>query len=1403
MSVLLLILIQIPFLTNAQREVSKWIEDNKKNEKYNKELPFQSITKNYDRNPNGVANGLNLDIDKNVIKKILEKPPATLTLPLPMGNGLVLNLELARVNITAPNFKVINAKGNTSQNEVYKEGIFYRGIVKGDANSLASINIIEGDVSGFISYAGKKFMLGKLKDNSNEHVLYDDKDLKAPKNFACTTNPKVNQTKNVRENTANAVAGVGCKTVKVYFECDYAMYNYFGANVTNVVNYVNGFFSQVATLYANENIDLQISEIKVWTTTDPYASIGSTYDVLMAFDNIGSNFNGDLAHFITTRNLGGGIAYVDVLCNKSFSHGVSAISADYVAVPAYSWTVECVAHELGHNIGSNHTQWCGWTRSNGTIGPLDNCYPAEQNGSTVCTTTGAAPTNGGTIMSYCHLTSYGINFSNGFGTEPGNLLRSRVQNSTCLVGSGPTPSGLSTNTVSTNTASISWLSVAGASNYVVEYQLSGATAWTALASQTTLTANLTNLQSSRIYNWRVKTDCSTPSASVSFTTTAAPCSAPTNLTNATPTNNSATLNWTAVANATRYTIQYKTSTATTWTTAGSSTTNSYNLTGLTALTSYNWQVMANCSGYSTTSGTFTTAEIPCSAPAGLASSNISSNSATITWTGNGAMNYTVQYKSSTSSTWITATTTSNTSFTITGLNASTAYNIQVKASCSTATSTTNFTTIATTCNPPTGLTSSGITSSAANLSWTAVSGATNYTVQYKASTSTTWITITPSTTTTQSLTGLLASTTYNWQVKASCSTGYTAATLTTTAASCSAPTGLATSNIGSNSANLTWTAVSGTAVTGYTIQYRLSTSTTWLTAGTSTSASFSLTGLAPASTYSWQVMANCSGYSVAGTLTTICNTPTGLASSNIASTTATVGWTAVSGATSYTVQYRTSSSTTWLTAGTATTNSYNLTSLTASTAYSWQVKANCSSYSTTGSFTTTAAPCVAPSGLTAINVGSNAATLSWGAVSRATNYTVQYRVSTATTWTTVANITATSYNLASLTASTGYTWQVMANCSGYSTTATFTTSALTCNAPTGLTSSSITSTGATLTWTAVSNAVNYVVQYKTSTATTWTTAATVTTNTYNLTGLVGGTAYNWQVKASCSTGYTSANFTTAVNTPSSCAAPAGMNTTNVSYTSVTLVWNSVPGASTYTIQYKRSSSSTWITAATVSTTNYNLSGLSTSTAYNWRVKTNCSNYTSNVNFTTLSPDCTTPTNLTTNSVTATSAMLGWSAKNGISSYSLQYKLSTNNNWTTVNVSTNTYTVTGLSAGKSYNWRVKTGCSNNSSTITFNTPAAIITTKNGKKATNEVGLSGVEFTIYPNPSEYEIKLKVAEDELDEKAYYRILDLSGNLKKSSKANEEEIKIDISDLQEGTYIIQFISKSGKVSTQRLVKQ
>lgn len=90
---------------------------------------------------------------------------------------------------------------------------------------------------------------------------------------------------------------------------------------------------------------------------------------------------------------------------------------------------------------------------------------------------------------------------------------------------------------------------------------------------------------------------------------------------------------------------------------------------------------------------------------------------------------------------------------------------------------------------------------------------------------------------------------------------------------------------------------------------------------------------------------------------TVCNVPTGLNATSITNTSATLNWTAVSGAVSYNIQYRAVGAPSW-TATTSTGASKTISVLTAGTQYEFQVQTACSggntsAFSGSANFTTT------------------------------------------------------------------------------------------------------------------------------------------------------------------------------------------------------------------------------------------------------------------------------------------------------------------------------------------------------------------------------------------------------------------------------------------------------------------
>ena len=399
--------------------------------------------KNIQKDYHDIVSGYQLlQLDNQKLSSARAAIAQKIEIVLPFENS-DLALDLNPVKITSANFSVIEGVGKGINRPVaYTLPAFYQGKIKGQNKSFATLSMFNNQVIGVLSDEKSNIILGTVEQNgraTNQYALYRDINLKikgATKCYTGETPADGNiQTQAAPSPTSSARVAATGEPIEIYFECDYKFYQDKGSSVTNVVNYVLSFFNSVALVYANEGIQVQVSQIKVWTTPDPYTSLTTTSSILNAF---GTNMStdpyvGDYAHFLSTRSLGGGVAYLlsnPCLSSRKNHSGVSAIDNTYKSFPAYSWTVEVVTHELGHNFGSNHTHWCDWPG-----GPIDGCGPTAdasyQEGT--CAIGTLPPKNGGTIMSYCHLlTSVGISLTNGFGPLPGDKIRSIISAATCF-----------------------------------------------------------------------------------------------------------------------------------------------------------------------------------------------------------------------------------------------------------------------------------------------------------------------------------------------------------------------------------------------------------------------------------------------------------------------------------------------------------------------------------------------------------------------------------------------------------------------------------------------------------------------------------------------------------------------------------------------------------------------------------------------------------------------------------------------------------------------------------------------------------------------------------------------------------------------------------------------------------
>lgn len=363
------------------------------------------------------------DINTQELNKKLSQRSQVTTLNLPFLYGETLELQLEEIALHTPNFKVY-AKTATGKIEMpYTSGKYYRGTIDNNNDSHVTLSVHGDQVSGVIWDGSDTYDFGKMLD-SDKHILYRSESVKEDLALKCSTNTQdikpSKQTFSKSSTSCNVV-------VEVYFECDYQMYQNLSSNETTVTNYVNSMFAEVQTLYNNESISTQISEIMVWTVPDSYSS-GTA--ALAGFANSNPTFNGDLAHLLTNdTGSNGGVAYVDQLCGNN-PYAYSDILNSSQVFPTYSWDVQVVSHELGHNFGSSHTHDCTWGPNNNQ--QIDDCgNVAFGGGSCYDPNNAIIPSSGGTIMSYCHLNNVGINFNNGFGAEPGDLIRDNHSDCMC------------------------------------------------------------------------------------------------------------------------------------------------------------------------------------------------------------------------------------------------------------------------------------------------------------------------------------------------------------------------------------------------------------------------------------------------------------------------------------------------------------------------------------------------------------------------------------------------------------------------------------------------------------------------------------------------------------------------------------------------------------------------------------------------------------------------------------------------------------------------------------------------------------------------------------------------------------------------------------------------------------
>ena len=568
--------------------------------------------------------------------------------------------------------------------------------------------------------------------------------------------------------------------------------------------------------------------------------------------------------------------------------------------------------------------------------------------------------------------------------------------------------------------------------------------------------------------------------------------------------------------------------------------------------------------------------------------------------------------------------------------------------------------------------------------------------------------------------------------------------------------------ISQNIATLNGTVTAGSdAILVQGFEWKLSSASTW-TAITTTingnAITHNLLVLAPNTAYQYRAYATTSLGTVYGTtqnFTTLAIVPPTVVTTPataLAYTTATLNGTITLGSEvvlSQGFEWALSSSNTWnVTIDNLIANAltHNLTLLAPNTAYKFRAYATTASgtvYGTTQNFTTQSItpPTVVTNAATLVT--ENSSTLN-GTITAGTETITskgfEWKVASSNTWLSITiSGSVLTHNLTSLTSNTAYQFRAYAITNTgtvYGTTQNFTTLAVV--PPTVVTSpaTAISQNTATLNGTVTVGSGAIIVQgfeWKLSSASTWTTITTTINGnaiTHNLLGLTPNTAYQYRAYATTSLGTvygTTQNFTTLAVVPPTVVTNAA---TLIAQNSATINGTVTLGSESIIFkgfEYKLANSSTWIPLvvnASGSTINYNLTGLTPNSAYQFRAYATTSAgivYGTTQNFTTLA--VVTPvvvTNAAT-SIAQTTAILNGTITVGseaVITQGFEWTLSNSTTWniTTESLTANgiTRNLTGLAPNTAYKYRAYAvtesgtiyGSVQNFTTLAINAPTVV-------------------------------------------------------------------------------------------------
>jgi hypothetical protein len=411
-----------------------------------------------------------------------------------------------RFEVFTPDARVVVVGDTGTTEHAPPDNVYFKGSFPGVAGSRVLISVLgNGTVRGIATDWNGAALL-RQDENGNLETRRVEAAGQKRRPFACDQalvapgfeRPALPQ---------NALDGPGelsefspppARTARIAIESDFEFFQLFG-NSLDATNYVADLFGYMSLLYeAQVGTSIRVPYLRLWTTAaDPWDQTSRICNLFQFGKHWNDNQGGvsrTLAHMVSGKQNGGGVAWVQVLCAGSLTFnatgygctsgitGTSNWAGGYGytgemdgnfldETPGVLWDLVATTHEIGHNFSSPHTHcYAGY---GGNSSHVDRCYVSESgSGSDTCnggtgnwnqsgcacnpggspaTLPGAGSTSGGsqgsgngTVMSYCHglaggfsNVTYTMGTGHPFGVAPGRVATRMIAHAVTAASGNP------------------------------------------------------------------------------------------------------------------------------------------------------------------------------------------------------------------------------------------------------------------------------------------------------------------------------------------------------------------------------------------------------------------------------------------------------------------------------------------------------------------------------------------------------------------------------------------------------------------------------------------------------------------------------------------------------------------------------------------------------------------------------------------------------------------------------------------------------------------------------------------------------------------------------------------------------------------------------------------------------